>query len=231
MTTESKILVVEDDKGIRTAIERALRFAGYQVQVESDGSAGLQAVADHRFDAIILDVGLPHIDGISLCRMIRDQGRSEPIIMLTARTEVPDKVQGLDAGADDYLTKPFSIDELLARVRALLRRPETKDNGTDQIGFGSLLVDIDARSVTMDDTIIDLTKLEFDILVVLANNSGIVVTRDALYEKVWGYDFETSSRALDVAISYLRNKLEEHGHPRIVHTVRGIGYTLRPAAT
>ena len=134
-------------------------------------------------------------------------------------------------GADDYLTKPFSVDELLARIRAALSRPDTTANGTDQISLGSLLIDVDARSVAMDDTTIDLTKLEFDILVVLANNAGIVVTRDTLYERVWGYDFETSSRSLDVAISYLRTKLEEHGHPRIVHTVRGIGYTLRATPT
>lgn len=222
------VLIVEDDQALRTALERALRFDDYDVTVAFDGAQGLEALKDSVFDAVVLDIGLPHIDGLTLCRMLRDKGRSEPVIMLTARTELSDKVAGLDAGADDYLAKPFSVEELLARIRALLRRPMTVDqNQSSQLTAGDLVVDPTTRAVTHCGQVIELTKLEFDLLELLVLNKNVVVRRDTIYQRIWGYDFETRSRSLDVTISYLRNKLEGDGRPRMIQTVRGIGYVVR----
>lgn len=226
--TGPRVLIVEDDKALRTALERALRFDGYDVTEAGDGTQGLEALTNSTFDAVVLDLGLPNIDGLTLCRMLRDQGRSDPVIMLTARTEIPDKIAGLDAGADDYLAKPFSIDELLARIRALLRRPETATNDqTTELVAGDLVVNPTTRTVIYDGETVELTKLEFDLLELLVANKNIVVRRDTIYERIWGYDFETRSRSLDVTISYLRTKLEANNRPRAVHTVRGVGYVVR----
>ena len=228
--TGPRVLIVEDDKALRTALERALRFDGYDVTEAGDGTQGLEALTNSTFDAVVLDLGLPNIDGLTLCRMLRDQGRSDPVIMLTARTEIPDKIAGLDAGADDYLAKPFSIDELLARIRALLRRPETATNDqTTELVAGDLVVNPTTRTVIYDGETVELTKLEFDLLELLVANKNIVVRRDTIYERIWGYDFETRSRSLDVTISYLRAKLEANNRPRAVHTVRGVGYVVRAA--
>ncbi len=227
-----RVLIVEDDRALRTALERALRFDGYDVTEAADGAQGLAALTDSTFDAVVLDLGLPNIDGLSLCRMLRDKGRTEPVIMLTARTEIPDKVAGLDAGADDYLAKPFSVEELLARIRALMRRPDTASNQTPtELVAGDLTVDPTTRTVTNAGDIVELTKLEFDLLELLVLNKNVVVARDTLYERIWGYEFETNSRALDVTISYLRTKLEASGQPRIIQTVRGIGYIIRSQPT
>ncbi len=227
-----RVLIVEDDRALRTALERALRFDGYDVTEAADGAQGLAALTDSAFDAVVLDLGLPNIDGLSLCRMLRDKGRTEPVIMLTARTEIPDKVAGLDAGADDYLAKPFSVEELLARIRALMRRPDTASNQTPtELVVGDLTVDPTTRAVTNAGDIVELTKLEFDLLELLVLNKNVVVARDTIYERIWGYEFETNSRALDVTISYLRTKLEASGQPRIIQTVRGIGYIIRSQPT
>lgn len=223
-----RVLVVEDDSGLRTVLERALRFDGYDVTEAHDGAEGLDALATSSFDAVVLDVAMPNIDGLTLCRMLRDQGRSEPVIMLTARDEVPDRIAGLDAGADDYLAKPFSVEELLARIRALLRRPDTATSArTTSLTVGELVLDAGSRQVTVGGTNIALTKLEFDLLELLLVNKGLVVSRDTIYERIWGIDFETSSRSLDVTISYLRSKLEANDRERTVQTVRGVGYTIR----
>ncbi len=221
------ILLVEDDKALRTVLERALRFDGYQVTQSNDGATALEALTDTEFDAVILDIGLPNIDGLSLCRLLRDRGRDEPVMMLTARTDVPDRVAGLDAGADDYVTKPFSVDELLARLRAMLRRPSQASTDTNTIEVAGLVLDTAARTVRYQGARIELTKLEFDLLAFLSANADLVVDRDRIYERIWGFDFETNSRALDVTISYLRTKLESDGRPRLIQTVRGIGYTIR----
>ena len=223
-----RVLVVEDDSGLRTVLERALRFDGYDVTEAHDGAEGLDALATSSFDAVVLDVAMPNIDGLTLCRMLRDQGRSEPVIMLTARDEVPDRIAGLDAGADDYLAKPFSVEELLARIRALLRRPDTATSErTTSLTVGELVLDPGSRQVAVGGTNIALTKLEFDLLELLLVNKGLVVSRDTIYERIWGIDFETSSRSLDVTISYLRSKLEANDRERTVQTVRGVGYTIR----
>lgn len=223
-----RVLIVEDDGGLRTVLERALRFDGYDVTQARDGAEGLEALMASSFDAVVLDVAMPNIDGLTLCRMLRDQGRSEPVIMLTARDEVPDRIAGLDAGADDYLAKPFSVEELLARIRALLRRPDTvASTQTTVLTAGDLVLDTGTRQVSVGGTGIALTKLEFDLLELLLLNKGLVVSRDTIYERIWGIDFETTSRALDVTISYLRSKLESDDRARMVETVRGVGYTVR----
>ena len=226
--TAPRVLIVEDDKRLRTALERAFRFGGYDVTEAADGLQGLEALTESSFDVVVLDLGLPDIGGLTLCQMLRDKGRPEPVIMLTARAEIPDRIAGLDAGADDYLTKPFSVEELLARVRALLRRPETTmKHGSTTLTAGDLDIDPATRTATLRGEPVELTKLEFDLLEFLALNRNVVVSRSVIYERIWGYDFETGSRALDVTISYLRTKLEAGNRPRIIETVRGIGYVIR----
>jgi two-component system response regulator MprA len=222
------VLVVEDDRSVRESLERALRLEGYQVSAVPDGVSGFEAVGREQPDAVILDVMLPFLDGLSVCRQLRQRGDRTPILMLTARAEVGDRVAGLDAGADDYLPKPFALDELLARLRALLRRsaPETLSGGTV---VGDLRVDESARRAWRGDRELELTKTEFDLLVLLARNAGVVLDHATIYDRIWGYDFGPDSKALQVYIGYLRRKTEDGGEPRIVHTVRGVGYTVRPA--
>ena len=236
-----RVLIAEDDPEIRTALERILGYEGYGVVTSNDGAAALAAVADHRPDALILDVMMPHVDGLAVCRKLRSDGNRVPILMLTARHETADKVAGLDAGADDYLAKPFELEELLARVRALLRRSaDTAETaGTDVFHAGPLTLDLPRRQATVgtgtgaqgacgDGTeIVELTRTEFAILELLMRNLDIVLERSVMYERIWGYDFDGESRSLDVHVGYLRRKLESAGSPRLIETVRGVGFVLR----
>jgi len=222
----SQVLVAEDDQGLRESLERVLRFEGYEVALVKDGAEALEAVTKEQPDLLVLDVMMPHVDGLSACRMLRQRGASFPILMLTARHTVSDRVDGLDAGADDYLVKPFAIDELLARVRALLRRPAPiMSDGPIQVD--DLVLNPATREVTRGGDPVELTKLEFDLLELLMRNAGIVIGRAVIYERIWGYDFGTGSKSLDVYVGYLRRKTEDGGKPRLIHTVRGVGYTLR----
>jgi two-component system, OmpR family, response regulator MprA len=222
----ARLLVVEDDPRVRDAVARALRLEGYDVHTAVDGNDGLVQVEALTPDAIVLDVLMPGTDGLAVCRILRDRGNRTPVLMLTARHEVTDRVAGLDAGADDYLVKPFALDELFARVRALLRRSSV--TGGDQLlRLDDLSLDPEKRQAWRGDRELGLTKTEFDLLELLMFNAGVVVTRDTIYERIWGYEFETSSKSLDVYIGYLRRKTEANGEPRLIHTVRGVGYTVR----
>ncbi len=220
------LLVAEDDAEIRQALERILSYEGYRVLTANDGAAALEVVADQEPDGILLDVMMPYVDGLTLCRKLRERGDRTPILMLTARHEVSDRVAGLDAGADDYLAKPFDLDELLARVRALLRR--VGDNGGgDRLTAGPFTLDVARHLVTGPSGEIDLTRTEFAVLELLMRNNGIVLERSVIYDRIWGYDFGDSSRSLDVHVGYLRRKLESDGTPRMIETVRGVGFVLR----
>jgi two-component system response regulator MprA len=221
----SNILVVEDDHAVRDALERALSFEGYSVAVARDGAIALSMIRENAYDLIVLDVMMPHLDGLETCRRIRAGGDDVPILMLTARTAVDDRVEGLDAGADDYVAKPFSLDELLARIRALLRR--SFGDVSSVMRVDDLVIDPGARTATRDGREMNLTKTEFDLLHLLALTPGIVIDRDRIYDEIWGIDFATSSNSLDVYVGYLRRKTEEDSEPRIIQTVRGVGYVLR----
>ncbi len=223
-----RVLVVEDDEHVRDAVTRALRFEGYDVHTAVDGNDGLLRIDELAPDVVVLDVLMPGTDGLAVCRILRDRGNHTPVLMLTARHEVSDRVAGLDAGADDYLVKPFALDELLARLRALLRRASVT-GGVEELRVGDMVLDPQRRQAWRAERELDLTKTEFDLLELLMFNAGIVVTRDTIYERIWGFDFETSSKSLDVYIGYIRRKTEANGEPRIVHTVRGVGYTARVA--
>lgn len=229
MTTPSQpttsILVAEDDPEIRAALERILTYEGYEPHTVNDGAAALGAIAEMRPDAIVLDVMMPFVDGLEVCRRIRDKGDRTPVLMLTARQELQDRVAGLDAGADDYLAKPFELEELLARLRALLRR--ASDSGDTPLAVGDLRLDPRRYEVRRDGELIELTRTEFEILHLLMRNAGIVLERGVMYERIWGYDFEASSRSLDVHVGYLRRKLEDGGRPRVIDTVRGVGFVIR----
>ena len=220
-----RVLIAEDDRSVREAIERALAFEGFDVTTVRDGSEALHNLLNDTPDVIILDVMMPHIDGLDVARRVRARGDATPILMLTARHEVSDRVAGLDAGADDYLVKPFALEELLARLRALLRRSSSPAGVVHRVG--DLAMDPAARSVIRDGKVIELTKTEFDLLELLMENAGVVLSRDQIYEHVWGYDFATSSNSLDVYVGYLRRKTEIDGAPRLIHTVRGVGYVVR----
>lgn len=220
------MLVVDDDRGVRDALFTALRYEGYDVVAVPNGGDALSRLdGDHGIDAVVLDLSMPVIDGLSVCSAVRRRGDRTPILVLTARTEVSDRVAGLDAGADDYLTKPFSLDELFARLRALLRRCD-RDGPVTQV-CGDLSVDLAQRSARRGERSIELTKTEFELLALLMRHPGQVLSRTTIYERIWGYDFETNSRSLDVYVSYLRAKLESGGEPRLLHTVRGVGFTIR----
>lgn len=226
-TPRGLVLVAEDDRAVRDAVDRALTFEGYTVITARDGAEALQRVLNDKPDLVVLDVMMPLVDGLDTCRRLRASGNSVPVLMLTALAEVGDRVAGLDAGADDYLAKPFALEELLARMRALLRR-STGATG-DVLRVADLVMDVDARTVDRGEDSITLTKTEFDLLELLLENSGVVLSRDVIYEHIWGYDFETTSNSLDVYIGYLRRKTEVHGRARVVHTVRGVGYVAREA--
>jgi two-component system response regulator PrrA len=218
------VLVVDDDEDIRVSLDRGLRLSGFAVRTAADGDAALRSVADRVPDCIVLDVGLPGRDGVQVVETLREQGVGVPVLMLSARTTVDDRVTGLAAGADDYLVKPFALAELVARLRALLRRiPAAAPAG---LTVGPLTVDPARRRATVDGRPVDLTRREFDLLETLARNEGIVLSRDRLLELVWGYDFAVDTNVVDVFVSQLRRKLEAGGAPRLVHTVRGIGFTL-----
>jgi two-component system response regulator MprA len=219
-------LIAEDDKAVRESLARVLTFEGYEVQTAVDGAQALAAALELPPDLILLDVLMPVLDGLTACRRLRQAGDRTPVLMLTARHEVTDKVAGLDAGADDYLVKPFSLDELLARVRALLRRTSLSGE-EERLQVGDLVLDTLRRHVQRGERSLELTKTEFDLLELFLHNRDIVLTRDQIYERIWGYDFETSSKSLDVYIGYLRRKTEAGGEPRLIHTVRGVGYTAR----
>ncbi|MEM7093177.1 MAG: response regulator transcription factor [Actinomycetota bacterium] len=226
-TETASILIAEDDRAVREALERALQFEGYDVVAVPDGGRALEALGQAMPDALVLDVMMPGIDGLDVCRRVREKGMDVPVLMLTARHEISDRVAGLDAGADDYLVKPYALDELLARLRALLRR--TSVTGSDDASYvlADLRMDLAARRVTRGDRQIDLTKTEFDLLELLVHNADIVLSRDLIYERIWGYDFETGSKSLDVYVGYLRRKLETGEESRLIHTVRGVGYVAR----
>jgi two-component system, OmpR family, response regulator MprA len=221
-----EILVVDDDPALRTALDRALKLEGYRVSFAHDGRQALQMMTGASQDAVILDLGLPLMDGLEVCRRVRERGDRTPVLMLTARDAVTDRVEGLDAGADDYLVKPFALDELLARLRALLRRT-TATPSEGVLKFGDLVLDLQTMEVRRGPRELQLTRTEFRLLELFMRNPRVVLTRSRIFEEVWGYDFGASSNALEVYVSYLRRKLEAEGEPRLIHTVRGVGYTLR----
>jgi two-component system response regulator MprA len=221
-----EILVVDDDPALRSALDRALRLEGYDVAFAHDGRQALQLMAAGGHDAVVLDLGLPLMDGIEVCRRIRGQGDRTPVLMLTARDSVGDRVEGLDAGADDYLVKPFALDELLARLRALLRRSAPQP-AEAMLRYADVTMDVATMEVRRAGRPVELTRTEFRLLELFLRNPRVVLTRSQIFEQVWGYDFGSSSNALDVYVSYLRRKLEARGEGRLIHTVRGVGYTLR----
>jgi two-component system response regulator MprA len=221
-----KVLIAEDDSSVRKAVQRVLELENYQVTAVNDGQAALEALSKSRFDLAVLDVMMPFADGLTVCKEARHRGIDVPILLLTARVEVGDRVAGLDAGADDYLVKPFVVDELLARCRALLRR-NAAASSTTVLRVGDLTLNTLSREVHRGERGIMLTKTEFDLLELLMQQPGIVVSRDTIYEAIWGYNFETNSKSLDVYIGYLRRKTEEGAESRVVYTVRGVGYTVK----
>ena len=223
------LVVVDDEEAVRDSLSRTLRFEGYTVSVAVDGASGLDLIRAEKPDGVLLDVMMPVLSGLDSCRVLRAEGNYVPVLMLTARTGVDDRVAGLDAGADDYLIKPFALQELLARVRALLRRVEyTAAPAPDKyLSFGDLVLDPGTREVMRAGRPIRLTRTEFAMLETFMRNPRIVLTRTLMFENVWGYDFGAASNGLDVYVSYLRRKLEAGGEPRLLHTVRGVGYVLR----
>jgi two-component system, OmpR family, response regulator MprA len=221
-----QILVVDDESAVREAIERALRLDGYEVAVAGDGREALETLEERAPDAVVLDVLMPRIDGLELCRRLRGRGDRTPVLMLTARDAVADRVAGLDAGADDYLVKPFALEELLARVRALLRRAAP---GADRapLRFADLRLDPVSYEVRRAERAIELTRTEFLLLELFLQHPRQVLTRTVIFENVWGYDFGVQSNSLEVYMGYLRRKTEAGGEPRVLHTVRGVGYVLK----
>ena len=221
-----RILVVDDERAVRESLRRALQLEGYEVELAEDGADALAKLNGGRNpDAMILDVLMPTIDGLEVCRRIRREGNAVPILMLTARAEVENRVAGLDAGADDYLPKPFALEELLARLRALLRR---SGGGDEVLRFEDIELDPSTREVHRDGEAIELTRTEFNLLELFMRNPRQVLTRSTIFERVWGYDFGFASNSLDVYIGYLRRKTEAGNRPRVIQTVRGVGYALRP---
>jgi two-component system response regulator MprA len=221
-----RILVVDDEPQLRRALERALKLEGYEVALAGDGEEALAAAAERPPDAIVLDVLMPKRDGLEVCRMLRERNDRTPVLMLTARDAVADRVDGLDAGADDYVVKPFALEELLARLRALLRRGDGNGAG-EALSYGELTLNPATREVHRGERPIELTKTEFALLEQLLRHPRQVLTRSQIFEAVWGYDFGPRSNSLEVYVGYLRRKTEEGGEPRLIQTVRGVGYTLR----
>ena len=226
MSSQNRILIAEDDEGVRSAIRRALEHEGYQVTVAEDGARALEISENMTPDLYLLDVMMPEVDGLSVCRTLRRRGDTTPILVVTARHLISDRVAGLDAGADDYLVKPFALEELLARVRALLRRGTTGESD-GVLETAGIRLDKGAREVTRNGVPVQLTKTEFDLLELLMHNVGIVLTRETIYDLIWDYRFETNSKSLDVYIGYLRRKICVDDMPDPIHTVRGVGYCLR----
>jgi DNA-binding response OmpR family regulator len=220
------VLVVDDDRAIRAALERALRLEGFAVQTAEGGRRALELISQRRPSVVLLDVVMPDVSGVDVTRRLRGDGVEVPICMLSARDEVADRVAGLEAGADDYIVKPFALQEVVARLHALLRRVPERE--PVPLRVGDLLVDPARRLVRRGDRDVELTRREFELLEELARHAGMVLSRPQLLERVWGYDFEVDGNVVDVFVGYLRRKLEEGGEPRIVHTVRGVGFVLRP---
>jgi len=221
-----RVLLVDDDRAVREALRRALSLAGYEVQLAEDGEQALEAIVQSVPEAVVLDVGLPGIDGVEVCRRLRMIGNRVPILILTARDEIADRIDGLDAGADDYMVKPFDVGELKARLRALLRRanPETD---SDSLAFAELALDSARHGVEVGEHFVELTRTEYQLLELLMLNPRRVLSHSLIYDRVWGYDFGPASNALRVYVGYLRRKLEQAGARELIHTVRGVGYALR----
>jgi two-component system, OmpR family, response regulator MprA len=222
-----RILVVDDEPAVREAIERALRLEGYDVALAADGHEALERIDQRPPDAVVLDLLMPRVDGLEFCRRMRHSGDRTPVLMLTARDAVADRVTGLDAGADDYLIKPFALDELLARIRALLRRSEPGGTNREPLRFADLELDPVSFEVHRNGREIELTRTEFLLLELFLRHPRQVLTRSLIFENVWGYDFGPRSNSLEVYMGYLRRKTESQGEPRLLHTVRGVGYVLK----
>ena len=222
-------LVVDDERSVRDALSRALRSEGYEVQLAVSGGEALGLLADQSPDVVVLDVGMPGLDGLETCRLIRAKGDEVPILMLTARSGVSDRVAGLDAGADDYLVKPFALEELLARLRALLRRygQTSVESNSAVLSYGGLGLNPVTRDVTVNGEPVTTTRLEFALLELFLRHPRQVLTREVIFDRVWGYDFGANSNSLEVYVGYLRRKTEREQSPRLIHTVRGVGYVLR----
>jgi two-component system response regulator MprA len=229
-TAGARILVADDDPAVRVALERVLSFNGYDVILAADGVQTLDAIERGKPDAVVLDVMMPYVDGLSTCRMLRGRQDDLPVLMLTARTGLPDRVAGLDAGADDYLAKPFELDELLARLRALLRRAKGfggRHRAAEMLRFADLTLNVHTREAFRGERPLKLTRTEFDLLEILMRQPRHVLDRSRIASGVWGHELARGSKSLDVYIGYLRRKTEEAGEPRLIHTVRAVGYSLR----
>jgi two-component system response regulator MprA len=224
-----QVLVAEDDRAVRDALARALALEGYEVAAVTNGAQALEWLGEQTADLVVLDVSMPHVDGLTVCRVLRGEGNRVPILMLTARTDTKDRVAGLDAGADDYLPKPFDLDELYARLRALLRRSADRaaDDAVEILSLGDMRIDPAGRRVTRGDRHIELTKTEYDLLELFVRNVGVVLDHATIYERIWDYDFGPDSKNLAVYVGYLRRKTERDGESRLIHTVRGVGYVAR----
>jgi two-component system, OmpR family, response regulator MprA len=220
-----RVLIIDDDRALRDALRRALGLAGYDVDTAVDGEDGLARIADQPPDAVVLDIGMPRVDGLEVCRRLRAAGDRVPVLMLTARDAVEDRIDGLDAGADDYLVKPFDVGELKARLRALLRRVDADDAG--ELAFAEVRLDPARHGVAVGERFAELTRTEYQLLELLLRNPRRVLPQELIYERVWGYDFDPASNAVRVYVGYLRRKLEQIGARPLIHTVHGVGYLLR----
>ncbi|MGI8413660.1 MAG: response regulator transcription factor [Solirubrobacteraceae bacterium] len=227
MTPAPRVLVVDDEPAVRRALERALALERYEVALAADGEEALDALASAPADVVILDVAMPRLDGLEVCRRMRQAGDRTPVLMLTARDAIDDRVRGLDVGADDYLVKPFALRELQARLRALLRRASDGDGDTEMLHYADLVLDPVAHEVRRGERVVELSRTEFLLLELFLKHPRQVLTRSAIFENVWGYDFGPTSNALGVYMGYLRRKTEAGGEARLLHTVRGVGYILR----
>jgi two-component system response regulator MprA len=224
--TSHKLLVVDDDPALARTLRRALSVEGYDVETAADGGDALQRLAAAHFDAVVLDVAMPRLDGLAVCRRMRERRDLTPVLMLTARDAIGDRVSGLDAGADDYLVKPFALDELNARVRALLRRAGSNGDDGERLSYLDLELDLATCRARRGTRALELTRTEQRLLELLLRNPDQVLPRDMIYERVWGHDISATSNSLDVYVGYLRRKTEEEGEPRLIHTVRGVGFML-----
>jgi two-component system response regulator MprA len=222
----TRLLVVDDDPALSRTLRRALAVEGYAVDCARDGLEALDRLGDEEYDAVVLDVSMPRLDGLAVCRRLRERRDRTPVLMLTARDDVRDRVSGLDAGADDYLVKPFALDELNARLRALLRRAAPEEDGDGRLGYGDLTLDLQTFRATRGGRSLELTRTEHRLLELFLRNPEQVLPRDVIYERVWGFDISLTSNSLDVYVGYLRRKTEEGGEPRLIQTVRGVGFML-----